>query len=127
MSMSFIQWLSYGGDYVVALAAVVSGCTIVAGALFRLYRAYKKPIDNLEQTMSDRIDKLEAQHEGYDRQNEHTNKCLANDKKDIDALKETNKLLLRGQMQMITHTLDGDHIDQLEQVRDDMHDFLISK
>lgn len=125
--MSFMQWLSYGGDYVVALAAVVSGCTIVAGALFRLYRAYKKPIDNLEQTMSGRIDKLEEQHKEYDKQNEHTNKCLANDKNDIDTLKETSKLLLRGQMQMITHTLDGDHIDQLEQVRDDMHDFLINK
>lgn len=127
MSMSFIQWLSYGGDYVVALAAVVSGFTIIAGALFRLYRAYKKPIDNLEQTMSDRIDKLEAQHKEYDKQNEHTNKCLARDKQAIETIQEAHKLLLRGQMQLITHTLDGDHIDQLEQVRDDMHDFLINK
>lgn len=52
---------------------------------------------------------------------------FANDKKELAKQEEAIKLLIRGVSQLMTHELDGNHVDQLAKTRDDMNEFLIRR
>lgn len=54
-------------------------------------------------------------------------KMFANDQRQLDRQDDAIKLLIRGMSQLMTHELDGNHVDQLAKTRDDMNEFLISK
>jgi len=65
---------------------------------------------------------------------EHVEECLSNDNKRLTELEKAiglqdkqNKLLMRGVMQMMTHMVDGNHVDQLRECRDEFQDFLINR
>ena len=105
-----------------AWMVVLGGCSSVivlagaAAAIVKLWRwAHRQSDDN---TVS-----IEA-----------IQKYLASDKRRIEALEnrqavaeEESKLVLLGIMQLMTHEIDGNHIDQLESTRDEIQRFLISK
>ena len=59
---------------------------------------------------------------------------LASDKRRIERLEESyekndteNKLILRALNRLLTHEIDGNHTEQLEAIRDEIHDYLIEK
>ena len=112
--MSFIAWLQEGGDYVIVLAAIVSAICAICAAVYRAYKFFRSPHDKLEEKVDDGI----KRHEHYD-------KCLDNDNKRINYLDGGYRLMLRALMQLITHELDGKHVDKLEETRDAIHDYLI--
>ena len=47
-------------------------------------------------------------------------------KKDLER-DEAIRLLIRGMSQLMTHEIDGNHVDQLTKTRDDMNEFLINQ
>lgn len=114
--MTFAEWIAQGGSYALAMLAVA--CTAGAGAnwIARAYRAVRRPGEERRA----HVDEAISEHE-------HFHKCLARDKRRIDTLEESVKLLLRGQMQLITHELDGNHVDKLAEVRDAIHDHLLER
>lgn len=52
---------------------------------------------------------------------------FAEDHKQLTKQDEAIKLLVRGLSQLMTHELDGNHVDQLAKTRDDMNEFLIRR
>ena len=59
---------------------------------------------------------------------------LAADKRRIERLEENyekndaqNKLILRALNRMLTHEIDGNDVDQLKAIRDEIHNYLIEK
>lgn len=52
---------------------------------------------------------------------------LANDHKRLNELESSSRLIMRGVMQLTNHEIDGNHTDQLVEVRDDMERYLINK
>ena len=118
--MSMMQWLAQGGDYVLA----VCGVMVVLGAalayigkwLSALKRHASRPHDELKE----HVEGLAAQHRHYDA-------CLKRDKERLDQIDADDKLVLKALMQLITHELDGNHVDKLAEVRDAIHDHLIER
>ncbi len=53
--------------------------------------------------------------------------CLDRDDKRIGDLEESNRLIMRGVMQLMSHEIDGNHVDKLRDARDAMEQYLISK
>jgi len=43
-----------------------------------------------------------------------------------DQMKETTRIQNRALLQLMNHSLDGNHIDKLKQARDEMEDYLIN-
>lgn len=88
-----------------------------AGAIFvGLYRWFKKPDVNRDEKIKEHDDKLD------------------NDFRDIKELKkrqeETDKamqILMKSMLALMSHSIDGDHIEELKMARDDMQNYLIRR
>ena len=52
---------------------------------------------------------------------------LDNDDKRLESMEQSNKLIMRGVMQLMSHEIDGNHTAQLKKTRDDMENYLIEK
>lgn len=52
---------------------------------------------------------------------------LDRDHKRLSELEESNRLIMRGVMSLMSHELDGNHTNQLEKVRNDMNDYLVNR
>lgn len=94
------------------MLAVAGGIVTIGGAgavVMKIYTCLHKP-----------------QIELADKVSKH-GECLNNDHKRIGNLEDSNRLILRGIMQLMMHEIDGNHIDQLVETRDAMEEFLINK
>lgn len=90
------------------LLAVCAAITCAGGALAVVQRV-RKPGRDMAATV------------------DHHAACLDRDNKRIADLEDSNRLMLRAQMQLITHEIDGNHVDKLIEVRDAMERFLIER
>ena len=88
-----------------------------AGAIFvGLYRWFKKPDVNRDEKIKEHEDKLD------------------NDFRDIKELKkrqeetdEAMQILMKSMLALMSHSIDGDHIEELKMARDDMQNYLIRR
>lgn len=88
-----------------------------AGAIFvGLYRWFKKPDVNRDEKIKEHDDKLD------------------NDFRELKELKkrqeETDKamqILMKSMLALMSHSIDGDHIEELKMARDDMQNYLIRR
>lgn len=125
--MDHTQWLSQGQLYVIEFSSLVAAITVIVGAVLALYNFWKKKSGKSHEALKSDI----SEHE---KRLTHHDACLDRDQDNIRELytemkdlKHVNRLLVRGMMQLITHNIDGNHVDQLEKVRDDMNEYLVSK
>lgn len=88
-----------------------------AGAIFvGLYRWFKKPDIN-------RDEKLKGHDEKLDNDNRRLNEL---EKKQVET-EEALQILMKGMLALMTHSIDGNHTEELEKARDDMHEYLIKR
>ena len=88
-----------------------------AGAIFvGLYRWFMKPDVNRDEKIKEHEDKLD------------------NDFRDIKELKkrqeetdEAMQILMKSMLALMSHSIDGDHIEELKMARDDMQNYLIRR
>ena len=58
--------------------------------------------------------------------NEHEKK-LNNDHKRLMELEESNKIMMQSMLALMSHAIDGNHIEDLKQARDDLQKYLIRR
>lgn len=119
--LTFMQWLAQGGDYVIALAAIVTALTVLCAALVKAYKAWQKPAreaaeksEQGDRELHERVDGLEGKHADYDEK-------LANDYASINLLKceltrqaEASAMLTEGVYLIIQHLVTNDHVHDME-------------
>ena len=101
------------------LLGICASIGVVGGAILlisKLYQWQRKPIKDTEETLND------------------IKKYLANDKRRIEILEKQqyeaskqNKLMLRGLVTLLEHEIDGNHVEHLVNVRDEIQDYLIER
>ena len=57
---------------------------------------------------------------------EHEKK-LDNDHKRLQELEESNKIMMQSMLALMSHAIDGNHIEDLRQARDDLQKYLIRR
>lgn len=114
--MGFWQWAAQGGDYVLMLCGGVVAVCLAASWVHKAWRHASKP----HRDLAARVEELACQHDDYDG-------YFARDMARLDDLEADNKLVLRGVMQLMTHEIDGNHVDALRAVRDDIQHHLIER
>ena len=88
-----------------------------AGTIFvGLYRWFKKPDIN-------RDEKLKGHDEKLDNDNRRLNEL---EKKQAET-EEALQILMKSMLALMTHSIDGNHTEELEKARDDMHEYLIKR
>lgn len=116
MTVSFWQWAAQGGDYVLVLCGVIISVCVAVSWLYKAWQRASKPHRDLKA----RVEELACKHDDYD-------EYFKADKQRLDGLEADNKLVLRGVMQLMTHEIDGNHVDALRDARDDIQQHLIDR
>lgn len=101
------------------LLAIAGGIVVIGGAM--------GIIEHLAEKVSirqNRVAQQVAEHE--DVLEKHT-LYLDNDNKRLKSVEDTNRLIMRGVMQLMSHEIDGNHTSQLQETRDDMQKYLINR
>lgn len=111
-----------GGDFqgfFNVISMVVAGIIALGGAITVIEHIAERV--NIRRN---RVAEQVAEHEGT---LEKHMQYLANDDKRIKSMEESNKLIMRGVMDLMTHEIDGNHTEQLKQTRHDMNKYLIER
>lgn len=114
--MDLGTWIVQFAGYLLYLAGLVGAVGVAAQWITKAFSAARRPHKELEQ----HVESLAKEHQHYD-------DCLKRDKERLDEIEGDDKLILRALMQLITHELDGNHVDKLAEVRDRIHDHLIER
>lgn len=121
--MELWTWVVQFAGYLLYLAGFVAAIGLATSWVVKLVGAARKPHKDLE----NRVSKLEES-------DAHQDLCLKRDLGRFEAVdkrfgenESDSKLMLRALMQIITHELDGNHVDKLAEVRDKIHDHLIER
>lgn len=88
-----------------------------AGAMFvALYRWAKKPDLN-------RDEKLKGHDEKLDNDNKRINEL----EKKAQETEEALQIMMKSMLALMSHSIDGNHTDELKKARDDMQEYLIRR
>lgn len=88
-----------------------------AGAIFvALYRWAKKPDIN-------RDEKLKGHDEKLDNDNKRINEL----EKKAQETEEALQIIMKSMLALMSHSIDGNHTDELKKARDDMQEYLIRR
>ena len=125
--METTQWLAQGQVYVVGFASLVTALTVIVGAVLGIYAFFKKRSEKPHESIQDELNRHSSRLDKHDEYFGRDNENIRDMQTEMREMRNVNRLLVRGMMQLITHELDGNHVDMLTAVRDDMNDYLINR
>lgn len=98
-------------QFIITSDQLLGWCTIIGAiwGVWKIVKEVKKPSDDLKEKV--------IQHDQF----------FANDKKRIDNIEESNKILCKSMLVLINHEITGNGIDKMKQARDELQDFLIER
>ena len=109
-------------DYASAWAVLMAVCAAIVavggavGVIVKLARYLQAP----QKAASESIDILKEHDERDYRRLDELERA-------VDEQSKQNRLMIRGLLQLITHEIDGNHVDQLKEIRDDFEQYLIER
>lgn len=105
--------------FIKVLVAIAAGIVAIGGA----YTFIEHLIDKASVKSHKIIEQVDKHERTLDKHTEY----LANDNQRLKDVEDTNRLIMRGIMNLLSHEIDGNHTVQLEKVRDDMNKYLMDK
>ena len=93
--------------------------TATAGAVAVIYAIVQKA-RTPNQTQNERLDKHEEWLKKHDA-------LLDNDNKRLKQLEDGNKIIQRALLELLKHGIDGNDVDGMRKVRDDLQQYLIDR
>lgn len=114
--ITFAQWLFTGHEYVLSFGGLCGALGLIGGVCCKALKTLTKPHGDLKIKV-EKIGKTVDEHSEF----------LKRDMELLEQGREERKILMRGMIQLITHELDGNHIEKLAEVRDDMQEYLIER
>lgn len=109
------------------ILAICGGFLTIANVVDKLIawvRDLKKPQNALE----DRVEKLERQIEGeYRAIFADYEARFKRDLQRIEEIEKSNKLTQKALLALMRHAIDGNHVDKLKQVADELNDYILNK
>ena len=95
-------------DFVIVLLAIAGGISVIGSAIKTIKDWFKPTM-----TVNDRLEKVENQQKQDDQR--------------IESLEDANKLILKALSVQLEHAISGNHIEKLQEVQNDINDYLINK
>lgn len=111
-----------GGEFKVftdVLLAIAAGIIAIGGAF--------AAIEHVADRVAAKSHRVADQVEEHERQLEKHAEHLDNDNRRLNDVEQSNKIIMRGMMNLMSHEIDGNHTEQLKKSRDEMHEYLIER
>ena len=98
-------------EFVITSNQIMGFCAIVASlwGLWKIVKEWKKPSDDLKST----VNKHDA--------------LLDNDNKRLKDIEDSNQMILKCLSVIINHSITGNGIEKMKDIREELQDFLINK
>lgn len=98
-------------EYTVSVSQIVGLCGVITAfwGVYKIYAEIMKPNKELKK-------KVEL-HEQF----------LNNDKRQIQEIQDSNKIMCKCMLVLINHEITGNGIDKMKNMRDELQEFLIEK
>ena len=109
-------------DEVFTIADVVNICSafmVISGVVTIFINVYKRAKEP-EKNLAVRVDKLEKKTESYEA-------FFNRDNKEIDDLKEGNRITQRAMLALLKHAKNGNDVDSIDKAEKDLEEYLINK
>lgn len=100
----------------VALCVGFSAIAVAASHLLKAIHHFRAPEENQNKRLSDVEAELER-HRGF----------LARDKDRLDAIEEGNRVSMRAQLALLSHSLDGNDVEALKESKKELQEYLIKR
>ena len=100
------------GTFLQVFLAIAAGIVTIGGAA-TVFEHFGEKAAARRNRMADQVEKHEQR--------------LDRDHKRLSELETSDRLIMRGVMQLMSHEIDGNHTAQLRETRDDMEKYLINK
>jgi len=84
-------------------------------------------VEHVAERVSMKTNRVAQQVDDHGKELERHAQYLDNDNQRLKDVELSNKLIMRGLMQLMTHAIDGNHVDMLEKARDDINSYLIER
>ena len=117
-------------SFVFVLMSICGGVVSVAAAVAIVVKFWKWAHAGSDKNSED----IEALKGSYEEAKQEYLTWFASDKRRIETLeknqedfKEQNKLMLRALNTLLMHEIDGNHLDSLKSMRDEIGDYLVNK
>ena len=105
---------------VIKLLLVLAGSVITIGGAGAVISGLIKWAKKPDQT---RVDKVKEHEETLKKHTE----LLERDHRRLQELEEGNKIMMQSMLALMSHSIDGNHIEDLKQARDDLQKYLIRR
>lgn len=125
--MDFWHWLSEGASYLVLFVAFAASAGAVINHLVEFRNKMTKPRHEIEQRLETLEDKLDKFIDAVDESHKEYQARFERDLKRHKKNEEESKIILRSLLTLITSSIDGDHLEELEERRMEIQDYLINK
>ena len=106
------------GFEVVGQISAVCGCITAVGAvvalIIALIKRAKAPNENQDRRL-DEIEKRLAEHD----------QCLKNDLDRLNRFEEGNRIMQRCMLALLSHNIDGNDVESMKKVKEDLQEYLI--
>ena len=98
-------------EFVITSNQIMGFCALVASlwGLWKIVKEWKKPSDDLKST----VDKHDA--------------LLDNDNKRLKEIEDSNRMILQCLLVLINHSITGNGIEKMKDIREELEAFLINK
>lgn len=125
--MDFWHWMSEGMGYVVIFLGLGTGF----GAWLNHFREAKNAMQRPKLELRNRIDKIEMKLDDFAEKSEDEHKEYeARFKRDLERHNKNakeSKLILRSLLTIIKSSIDGNHIEELQERQEEIQTYLIDK
>ena len=98
-------------EFVITSNQIMGLCALVASlwGLWKIVKEWKKPSDDLKST----VEKHDA--------------LLDNDNRRLKDIEDSNQMILKCLLVIINHSITGNGIEKMKDIREELQDFLINK
>ena len=98
-------------EFTITSNQIMGFCALVASlwGLWKIVKEWKKPSDDLKST----VNKHDA--------------LLDNDNKRLKDIEDSNQMILKCLLVIINHSITGNGIEKMKDIREELQDFLINK
>lgn len=116
------------------ICGTIVAVSAAANVIFKIRDHFKKPglsqdaaIAEARAMIADTNRQLDAFKEEVNDKFADYDRYFKNDKIKIESIEEGNRYMQKAMLALLSHNLDGNHTDQMEKARDELHDYLIDK
>lgn len=120
-TISFWQWLAYGGNYVVVLAGIVSALTVICGVIYKGWKKLQEPAERVAQQSAEadqeihgRVDVIEANLRKIEEFSRADFASIKSIHRDQHRLSQCIAILTDGVFLVVQHLVTDDHIADME-------------